>query len=87
MSGLQLKEEMVMGRFKTDRKFTTWFMVISIIVLIGYDIWAFASENDSTISVVVWLNSYLDFKSLPVIFTGMLIGHLFFPPYPREEIK
>lgn len=74
-------------RVKTDRKFTTWFLIVSVAVLLGYDLVAFYSENDSTISVVFWLSSYLDFKSMPVFFFGFLAGHLIAPPFPREEIK
>lgn len=74
-------------RIKTDRKFTTWFIVLSLVVILAYDLWAFKSSNDSTISVVIWLSSYLDFRALPVLFAGFLMGHLFAPPFPRSEIK
>lgn len=69
----------------TTRKITTIVCISAIVILAGYDVWAYYSKNDSTISIVVWMWSHGN----PIVpfLGGLLCGHWFAPPYPRSEIK
>lgn len=56
---------------------TRWFVVGVLVVIIGYDLWAYFQDDNGTISVFMWDMS----QRYPIIaFVGGLIsGHLFWP--------
>jgi hypothetical protein len=70
-----------LGKNKTG---VMWFLIASLLVLIGYDAWACADkENRDTISKVVTKSSQ---KYLLIPFLcGLLMGHFFWSQHLKEE--
>lgn len=61
----------------SKRKITFIVLAVTVVALIGYDVWAALQGNEVTISECVWRWSK-NYPLLPFSF-GVLSGHLFWP--------
>lgn len=66
-------------------KMTKWFIIISTVLISAYDVFAFLSHQDATISETIW-NWSAKYPIVPFL-GGLLSGHLFFPQYIKNEIS
>lgn len=74
---------MKLGKNKTG---IMWFMMLVVLVVIGYDAWACADrENRDTISSMV-TESSKKYLIIPFIF-GLLVGHFFWSQHLKNEDK
>lgn len=65
------------------KKITKWFILISIAIILVYDLIAFLSHQDATISEQIWFWSG-KFPVVPFL-GGLLCGHLFVPQYIEKK--
>jgi hypothetical protein len=50
-------------------------LILGIILVVAYELWAVITQRASTISEIVWRTS-IDYPLLPFL-AGVLMGHLF----------
>lgn len=67
----------------TTRKISEYVIIAALVILIGYDIWAYLQKDDGTISVWIWAKSNKT-DLIPFLF-GFLMGHFFAPPQVLDE--
>lgn len=74
----------MLDKFKT-RFQTAWVIVAVVVVLIGWDIYAFkAADPDGTISEVI-LGAAKRHTIVPFLF-GVLMGHFFWPQVENGQV-